>query len=202
MMLTPSRKAPYTMLGHPTSMIPPSSLAWSARPGHLHPFVHRLTKEILPWFNPFNELTPILSLLIQPWCIASGHKQTSHIHRSSDQLPPALWLFSHPPLPKLAQCSKLLGYLNPGALCVITYLIYHPMAQSLSAIWTIIISWLSVHTGYIFHRAYPSAAHHRHGLLQRHTYRHTDVPMVDWALVSLYLMWLTTMVTDTCLLSQ
>ena len=50
----------------PTSMIVSSSLSqpWPTRPGHLHPFVHRPTKEILPWFKPIKELASIPSSLI------------------------------------------------------------------------------------------------------------------------------------------
>ena len=90
----------------PISMIVPSSLGppWPARPGYLHPFVHRLTKEISPWFNPFNELAFIPSSLIHHQLFASGRGRTSHIYGSSDRLPPATWLFSHSPLPKFAQC--------------------------------------------------------------------------------------------------
>ncbi|KIJ90970.1 hypothetical protein K443DRAFT_115810 [Laccaria amethystina LaAM-08-1] len=59
---------------------------WPTRHAHLYPFVHRLTKEILLWCNPFNELASIPSSLIQHQLFPSGHRQTSHIHRSFDQL--------------------------------------------------------------------------------------------------------------------
>ncbi|KIJ92007.1 hypothetical protein K443DRAFT_42188, partial [Laccaria amethystina LaAM-08-1] len=84
----------------------------------LHPFVHRVTKEILPWFNPFNELSSIPSSLFQHQLFPSGHRQTSHIHRPSDRLHPAVWLFGHFLPPKFALCSELLG--------VVTYMVYHP----------------------------------------------------------------------------
>ena len=65
----------------PTSMIVSSSLGppWPARPSHLNSFVHRPTKEILPWINPFNELASIPSSLIQHQLCASGRRQTSHV---------------------------------------------------------------------------------------------------------------------------
>ena len=42
---------------------------------------------------------------------ARGRRQTSHIHQSSHRLRPAILLFGHSPLPKLARCSELLSYL-------------------------------------------------------------------------------------------
>ena len=95
-----------------TSMIVPSFLgpSWPARPGHLHPFVRRLTKEIPPWFDPFNEFAPTSSSLIQHQPFAGGRRQTSRIQRAFDRLHPAIWLFGHFSLPTLAQRSELFGY--------------------------------------------------------------------------------------------
>ena len=70
-------------------------------------------------FNPFNELASIPSSLIQRQLFASGRRRTSHIHRSFDRLRPAMWLFGHSPLAKLAQWPGLLGYHIPDALCVV-----------------------------------------------------------------------------------
>ena len=102
-------------------MIVPSFLGppWPARPSHLHPFGHRLTEQISPWFNSFNELASIPISLIQRQLFASGRRRTSHIHRSFDRLRPAMRLFGHSPLAKLAQWPGLLGYLIPDALCVV-----------------------------------------------------------------------------------
>ena len=113
-----------------TSMIVPSFLGppWPARPSHLHPFVRRLTKEIPPWFDPFDELAPTSSSLIQHQPFAGGRRQTSRIQRASDRLHPAIWLFGHSPLPTLAKRSELLGYLIPNVLCVVTFMVYHLMS--------------------------------------------------------------------------
>ena len=100
---------------------------WPARPGHLHSFVHRLTKEASPWCNPFNEIASIPSSLIQRRLFASDHRQTFHIHRSSVRLRPAIRLCGHSFLRKPVQGSELISYLISDALCVVTYMVYHPM---------------------------------------------------------------------------
>ena len=112
----------------PTSMILLSFLGppLPARPGHLHPFVHRLTKEISLSFNPFNEVASTPSLLIPHQLFASGCRQTFHMHRSSHWLRPPIRLFGHSPLPRLAQCSALLDNLIPDVLLVVTYMVYVP----------------------------------------------------------------------------
>ena len=106
----------------PTSMVVSSSLGppWPARPSHLQPFVHRPLKEISPWFNPFNELASIPSSLM---LVAAGRPLT-YIDRRLG----CAQLRGYSPLPKFAQCSELLDCLNPDALCVVTYIAYHPMA--------------------------------------------------------------------------
>ena len=93
-------------------MIVPSFLG-APWPGHLHPFMHRLMNEILPWFNSCDELASIPSSTL----ILFGRRQTYDKHRLFDRLRPALWLIGHSPLPKLAQSSELLGYLIPDSLC-------------------------------------------------------------------------------------
>ena len=111
-----------------TSMIVPSFLGppWPARPGHLHSFVHRLTKEASPWCNPFNEIASIPSSLIQRRLFASDRRQTFHLHRSSVRLRPAIRPFGHSFLRKPVQGSERLCYLIPNPLCVVTYMVYHP----------------------------------------------------------------------------
>ncbi|KIK06276.1 hypothetical protein K443DRAFT_89971, partial [Laccaria amethystina LaAM-08-1] len=95
--------------------------------------------------NPFNELASIPNSLIQHQLFASGRKQTSHIHRSSERLRPAVWLFGHSPLPKPTQSSELLGYLIPNALSLHTwYATQWP--HSLPVIRTIVVSGLRIHT--------------------------------------------------------
>ncbi|EDR01396.1 uncharacterized protein LACBIDRAFT_333313 [Laccaria bicolor S238N-H82] len=54
---------------------------------------------------------------------ASGRRQTSHMHRSSHRLHPPIPLFGPSPLPKLAQCSELLGIFIPDALFAVTYML-------------------------------------------------------------------------------
>ncbi|KIK06282.1 hypothetical protein K443DRAFT_89796, partial [Laccaria amethystina LaAM-08-1] len=94
------------------------------------------------WFNPFDELAAIPSSLIQHHLFASGHRQTSHIHRSSDRLRPVVWLFGHSPLPKLQTL----------------YVSLHIWPQSLPVIRAIVVSGLNVHTAQILcHRVYHSS---------------------------------------------
>ena len=162
-------------------MILPSFLGppWPARPGYLHPFAHRLTKETSPWFDPFHELAPIPSSLIQHQLFASGRRQTSHILRSSDGLHPAIQLSGHSPLPKLAQCSELLGHPIPDALCVVTYIVCHPTAP-ISACNT---SNRCVRTQSSLRVDSPSSVFV--AAIGCRNVIHTDLPITDRALVSL-----------------
>ena len=119
----------------PTSMIVPS-FQGPPRRGHSHPFLHRLTKEISVWFNHFNELDSIPSSQLFP----SDRTQTSPIHRSPHRLRPAVWLFRHSPLPKLAVTSF-------PTLCVSLHTWYTTQwPQSLPLIRAIVVSGLSLHT--------------------------------------------------------
>ena len=88
-------------------------------------FVLRLTKETSPWFNnPFNELASIPSWLIQHRLPASGRRQTSHIHRSSDRLRPVIRLFASTKARSVLTSSR--PPQSRRSMC--RYIVHHPMA--------------------------------------------------------------------------
>ena len=100
------------------------------------------------------------------------------MHRSSNLLRPAMWLFDHSTLPKLAQCSELLGYPILDTLCRYIRSAFQ-WPQSLPVL-------VVLDSAFTPRRLSVVCIHpQRVVAIYCRNVTHTEVPIANWALVSL-----------------
>ena len=132
----------------------------------LHPFVHRPKREISRWLNPFNELASTPSSLIQIDFLPVTPGRLL-IHQSSVRLRPAIRLFG----PFLYKSSL-------SALCVATFIVYHPMTPFSAYNTSNCCRWTQ-HSLRIDSPSWIFVA-----AMGCRNVLHMDVPITNWALVS------------------